>query len=252
MKLQACMTTSWDDGHPLDFRIAEMLDANELTGTFYIPQSASTGTMSPADVRQLSGRFEIGAHTIHHTFLDTVDEAKAKAEIVDSKAWVQDVTGRPCEMFCPPAGKFDARDIRLVREAGYVGMRSVELLSLDWPRLQDGVLLMPTTLHAFPHRPATYIKNAVKRRSPKNLWHYVMHGSLASWDDLARRMLTRVWSQGGVFHLWGHSWELEETAQWERLADVLKLMGEFTDKLPCLTNRQVCQHVNRSGLKAAC
>jgi hypothetical protein len=251
MTMNACMTTSWDDGHPLDFRIADLLDANGLCGTFYIPQSADTGTMPANDVRRLSERFEIGAHTIHHTFLDTVDEPTAKAEIAGSKAWVEDVTGEPCKMFCPPAGKFVERDSRLVREAGYVGLRSVELLSLDWPRSSDGLLIMPTTLHAFPHRPVTYIKNAVKRRSPRNLWHYVIHGGRASWEERAERMLAQVTARGGVFHLWGHSWELEETTQWDRLERVLKLMGRFKNQLPCLTNREVCHEFQGRQLKAA-
>ena len=45
MNPHAFMTTSWDDGHPLDYRIAEMLQEYGLRGTFYIPKQASTGTM---------------------------------------------------------------------------------------------------------------------------------------------------------------------------------------------------------------
>ena len=243
MTPDACMTTSWDDGHPLDFRVADLLESNGLRGTFYVPESASTGTMPAADVRRLSGRFEVGAHTIRHTFLDTADDVTAEREIVDSKAWVQDVTGRPCELFCPPAGKFAARDLRLIREAGYVGLRSVELLSTDWPRRTDGLLLMPTTLHAFPHGPATYLKNAIKRRSARNLWHFVKHGGASDWRHRAERMLDGVATHGGVFHLWGHSWELEQTGQWDRLTRVLEVMGRFTDRLPCLTNGEVCRRV---------
>ena len=37
MKASALVTTSWDDGHPLDIRLAEMLARYGVLGTFYIP-----------------------------------------------------------------------------------------------------------------------------------------------------------------------------------------------------------------------
>lgn len=32
---QLIITTSWDDGHPLDLKIAELLDKYGINGTFY-------------------------------------------------------------------------------------------------------------------------------------------------------------------------------------------------------------------------
>ena len=49
--------------------------------------------------------------------------------------------------------------------------------------------------------------------------------------------------RGGVFHLWGHSWELQEAGQWQRLADVFRIMREFTGEAAAVTNAQVCQAV---------
>jgi hypothetical protein len=46
---------------------------------------------------------------------------------------------------------------------------------------------------------------------------------------------------GGIFHLWGHSWELQETAQWQRLEELFSIMSEYRSELPCLTNSQLCQ-----------
>ena len=52
-------------------------------------------------------------------------------------------------------------------------------------------------------------------------------------------LLRTALAQNGVFHLWGHSWELEESQQWSRLEDVLKLMSELRKSAPCLSNWQV-------------
>jgi peptidoglycan/xylan/chitin deacetylase (PgdA/CDA1 family) len=247
MSKAALLTTSWDDGHPLDLRLATMLHKHRLTGTFYIPRDASTGTMSAAHVRELSAQFEIGSHTLDHTFLDTVNDAVARLQIVDSKKWVEDVTGKPCTMFCPPGGKYAERDVEMIRDAGYHAFRSVELMSVDHPRdLGNGLCLLPTTIHAFPQPPQAYVKNAIKRRNASNLWRYILHGHTLDWTRLAESMLQLVSTQGGVFHLWGHSWELETTAQWKRLEEVFQLMSIGARSIKCVTNGELVSQQPRS------
>src|SRR4051794_21779274 len=44
------ITTSWDDGHPLDIRIAELLAKYDLPGTFYIPRASQRPTMEESAV----------------------------------------------------------------------------------------------------------------------------------------------------------------------------------------------------------
>ncbi len=242
MNKQAWLTTSWDDGHPLDFRVADMLARHGLTGTFYIPRLAPTGTMTVSQVRDLGSAFEIGSHTMNHVFLDTASDEQARREIFDSRAWVEDTIGRPCPMFCPPGGKFTGTHIDLIRKAGYRALRSVELVSMDHPRdLGDGLYLMPTTVHAFPQPPHAYLKNALKRRRLGNLWNYIVHGRSIDWTSLGSKLLSRVVHHGGVFHLWGHSWELQETSQWERLDQVLFNMKQWSEVAPCVTNGEVIE-----------
>ena len=244
MSTHAYMTTSWDDGHPADSRLAQMLAQNGLAGTFYIPRKAQALMICEPEIRALSDRFEIGAHTMHHTFLDTATDLVAQREILESKGWVEDVTGKSCKMFCPPAGKFGPRDMRFMRQAGYLGMRSVELMSTAAPRTSDGLYVMPTTMHAYPHRPMTYLKNAAKRGAPQNLWRYITHRKkTADWEQLAISLLEEVATRGGVFHLWGHSWEIDDAGQWAQLDAVFRAMNRYTDRLACLTNSQVCEAV---------
>ena len=241
MTSAAYITTSWDDGHPLDWRIADLLSKYGLRGTFYVPQSTEHGTMTSAQLRDLSGVFEIGAHTIHHIDLTGASEKLAWQEMVDSKAWIEDCTGRTCSMFCPPMGKYTVRHAEMIRNAGFRGMRSVELLSLDEPRHQSQLHLMPTTVPAHPHGMATYARNVIKRAALRNLWLFVVHGRSTDWTQLSRSLLCHAIENGGVFHLWGHSWELEQTGQWQRLAGVLRFMGEHADQAKPLDNGQICQ-----------
>src|SRR5438477_8313135 len=150
-----CLTTSWDDGHPLDFRIADLLSKYGLTGTFYIPRRCQSPTMTEQQVRELSRYFEIGAHTMHHVFLDQCGEQTGREEIEQSKKWVEQVTGRECSMFCPPGGKFNARRLAQISAAGFRAIRTVEMISIARPTLCNDLLIMPASLQAHPHSPTS-------------------------------------------------------------------------------------------------
>jgi hypothetical protein len=199
--------------------------------------------MTAGQVRELGRTFDIGAHTVRHTVLTGATDEQASREILDSKAWVEDTTGKPCPMFCPPKGKYSPRHLGMIRQAGYVGVRSVELLSVDFPRAEGGIWLLPTTLQAHPHGLPAYVRNVLKRAAFRNLWLYVAHGRSTNWVMLVRSLLCRVVEHGGVFHLWGHSWELHQTGQWQALEEVLRFMSQFTGQAPARNNSEVCQAV---------
>jgi peptidoglycan-N-acetylglucosamine deacetylase len=241
MKSPTYITTSWDDGHPMDLRVAALLAKYGIAGTFYVPATTELGTMSGVEFRELILDFEIGAHTLHHVDLTRVSDQTAWQEIADSKAWVEDNTGVSCASFCPPLGRYGNLHLHMIRKAGYLGLRSVELLSLDFPRRQAGLMLMPTTIQAFPHRFSAFAKNAIKRKALANLWRYVIHGRAAEWPAMAESLLRHAIDRGGVFHLWGHSWELQDASQWQRLKDVLCFMSGFVRHAPALTNGQLCR-----------
>jgi peptidoglycan/xylan/chitin deacetylase (PgdA/CDA1 family) len=241
MKPATYLTTSWDDGHPLDLRVAELLVKYGLRGTFYVPRTNGTETMSAAQVRELSRAFEVGAHTAHHTILTSVTERQAWQEIVDARVWLEDTTSQPCPMFCPPSGKFTRRHLGLIRQAGYRGVRSVELLSIAPPRPRAGLLVQPTSVQAHPHGLATFARNLLKRAACKNLWLFLAHGRSTDWVRLTRSLAEHAVRGGGIFHLWGHSWELEATSQWRRLEEVLRFLSQLTGRAPARTNGQVCQ-----------
>lgn len=235
------ITTSWDDGHPLDFRVAEMLTKYGLAGTFYVPRAAPNETMTAAQLRELSGSFEIGAHTLNHVVLTGASQEEARREIVDSRAWVEDVTGSRCWMFCPPLGRFARRHLDVIRHAGYAGSRSVELLSLDLPRQTAGLAMMPTSVQAHPHGWMAYSRNTLRWGPLRKIPSLLRYGRSRDWVQLSRLLVTRALEQGGVFHLWGHSWEVEEGGGWQRLEETLRLLGELKTRAPAMTNGQVCR-----------
>lgn len=216
--------------------------------------------MGASSIRLLSKTFEIGAHTLDHITLTSVPSSQANQQIHDCKAWVEDVTGKSCTMFCPPCGKYKKEHLSMVQSAGFMGLRTVELLSIDPPRVistpspdapgegrgggMDGpataspksLILLPTTLQAHPHGRLVYLRNIARRLAARNLHLYFLAGAKTTWPQLAESLARRVIQRGGVFHLWGHSWEIEQTRQWRELDVVLCMLSSLMNDATRLTN----------------
>jgi hypothetical protein len=120
-------------------------------------------------------------------------------------------------MFCCPTGAFSRLHLEMIRRAGFIGLRTVEIGSLDFRRERAGLVLMPTTVQAYPHGLAALARNAIKRMAFSNLWRFVAHNRTTNWLELAGCLLDLALGTSGVFHLCGHSWELDEADQWTRL-----------------------------------
>jgi len=260
----AVITTSWDDGHLADLRLADLLERYRIPATFYIPQYdrlADQPVLKPAQLRTLADRgFEIGAHTINHAVLTTVTDEIARQEIAESRRYIADATGRDCTMFCAPQGKFTPAHVQMIRDAGLAGLRTVEMWSTDWPRPRQAAnsanrfdfAEMPTTLQAHPQTAASIARNLLKRRAVSNAWLYLKHGRAAGtdWPTQATALLKHVLEHGGVFHLWGHSWELEAYDQWAKLEAVLAQLRDAADRVTLATNGEICAAPRSSTLTA--
>jgi len=66
---------------------------------------------------------EIGAHTISHPILTSLDDERARVEIALGKRQLEDLIGKPVRLFAYPNGKvgqdYDARHVEMVRQAGF-------------------------------------------------------------------------------------------------------------------------------------
>lgn len=65
---------------------------------------------------------ELGAHTVDHEILSSLPLAEATAQIRDSRARLEEVTGRPCRLFAYPNGgakDFTEEHARVLAESGF-------------------------------------------------------------------------------------------------------------------------------------
>jgi peptidoglycan/xylan/chitin deacetylase (PgdA/CDA1 family) len=216
------VTTSWDDGDPRDLRIAEMLQSRGVCGTFYVPIIGYNGgpTLSPVESRLLAVQgFEIAAHGMSHHTLPKFRGKELKREVSVCKARLEDVLGEAVRMFSYPKGRYSSRVVTALKDAGYEGARTTHMMACD---LRFDSFEMPTTLQVFPHTRSIYIKNIVRAGNLHRLCDYVIRfHELESWVELGKRLFDRVLKEGGVWHLVGHSWEIEQMGLWDQLREIL-------------------------------
>jgi peptidoglycan-N-acetylglucosamine deacetylase len=223
-KKQLIITTSWDDGHALDLRLAELLDKYSIKGTFYVPiNNAEHPVMQPSELTLIADKFEIGGHTVNHIYLDKLSEEEARYEVSECKTVLQNRLGRTVDAFCYPGGKYSQRDIRLVDDAGFLFGRTTRLLhtasAID-------TKLMDTSVQAFHHSRVTLTKHCLKAGFVLPIVQQLFfYKGNKNFPLLAEVLMNKIVSNGGVFHLWGHSWEIEEFGLWNDLELLLKALA---------------------------
>lgn len=214
----AILTTSWDDGHPLDLRLADMLNRHGIAATFYLPISNREGlpVLDAGQMRELAAAgFEIGVHTLDHQRLDSVPAREIFRQVMQGKATLEDRLGSAVHGFCYPGGRGLRQARTALSESGLHYARTTEMFRLD---MGHAPFARPTTLQVFPHGAAALLKNWARQGMGwdrlERLGRCLTHCDLASRLDL---LLNEAIDGGGLLHLWGHSWEIERYGLWSVL-----------------------------------
>jgi peptidoglycan/xylan/chitin deacetylase (PgdA/CDA1 family) len=231
------ITTSWDDGHTFDLRLVELLDRYGLQGTFYVARECEFARprLTEAHLRAIAQRHEIGAHTLNHVILTEQPLSVCRTEIADSKAWLEDVVGQAVTAFCYPTGRYNAAIQQIVAESGFRLARGTAQYHLT---LGTDRWAMPTTLQLYPYplRPLPAVAwwrgwwtrlHPLRRALPATWQQGIRLSALRNWQTLARAYAEQAQQQQGIWHLWGHSWEIERYGLWGALDTLLQTIVQF-------------------------
>jgi peptidoglycan/xylan/chitin deacetylase (PgdA/CDA1 family) len=233
---QVYVTTSWDDGHRLDGRLSALLKNYGIKATFYISprdhEFSAAERLTDAEIQKLSESFEIGAHTMTHPRLDKISDSVAREEIVASKRYLEKLLNKTIVSFCYPGGRYTKSHPPMVREAGFSYARSVR-------RFDHGFTGTPyeanTTVNTYNHYQDLWKIAKLARFNPWKIRYYFQ------WDNLAKAMFDRVSELRGVFHLWGHSWEIDQHDDWQKLENVLSYIAG-KKQVRYITNGELLAH----------
>jgi hypothetical protein len=214
----AIFTTSWDDGHPLDLKLADILAEHGVRGTFYVPVKLKP-RLQESDLRRLRNLgMEIGAHTVSHVNLPTASDPLV--ELVDGKRYLEDVLGEEITAFAYPRGKFDRRTSRLAQRAGYRLARTTVAFSTQ---RSFHPYQMPTSFQFVPQTRAIHARHALHEWNVKGLLRWCGRWRCeTSLDRLNEHAIEDARSSQGIVHVWGHSWEIESHQLWGQLKTLLK------------------------------
>jgi peptidoglycan/xylan/chitin deacetylase (PgdA/CDA1 family) len=141
---------TFDDGNSSDYAIAAPeLRRRGLSGSFFVlaGKLGREGYLSSVQVRELSAEgFEIGSHGLNHVVWTNASNAELAREINDSKAILEDITGRSVQSAAVPFGLYDRRVLRELSRHDYHNVFSSDggprlTTTLPTPRysLQRGV-----------------------------------------------------------------------------------------------------------------
>jgi peptidoglycan/xylan/chitin deacetylase (PgdA/CDA1 family) len=208
---------SVDDGHPLDLRIADMLQRHGLRATFYVPIHNSEGApvMTSSQAHELARHFDVGSHTLDHRYLTTLNDAAAWRQITEGKTELEQRIGRQVSGFCYPGGKYLARHQHMVSRAGFRYARTTRNL---YPCAGHQPWVVPTSLQFYPHGRSVLIRNFFSQGSYTTRWPafraIVME---ENWLMRLYRLFDHLEQHGSVFHLWCHAADVEHLQLWKAL-----------------------------------
>lgn len=229
-------TTSWDDGYALDMKISSILDVFNMKGTFYLCPHKQHGKemLSNKDIFNLNKKHELGAHTMNHPKLTLIPATKAQKEIIESKKWIEKLSGKSCKMFCYPYGSSNDEIESMVKKAGYIGARGT-------------TQMLFSSVNSFQQNTSLQIAPFPKRITYSRWWHRLdLYGPLrvkgkaikaydiplskcTSWLSFAKALFIYAHSTNQpYFHLWGHSHEIEKYSMWQDLELFLKFVNTHT------------------------
>ena len=77
---------------------------------------------------------EVGAHTVTHPILTSLDDDSARSEIVDCKQQLENILGKPVRLFAYPNGKagkdYNQHHVTMVRQAGFEAAFTTEISAI--------------------------------------------------------------------------------------------------------------------------
>ncbi|HTW57376.1 MAG TPA: polysaccharide deacetylase family protein [Terriglobales bacterium] len=246
-KKEKYVTISVDDGHPTDLRTVDLLHKYGLTATFYVPgTNHERAVMTPSEVRDLDRQFEVGSHTMSHIRLTWMPAAKARQEVIDGKKFSEDTLGHEVVAFCYPGGKFNRRIERFVEEAGFLAGRTCRYFLNDYPK---NPFSWDISTYANTYPAYVQVRHCLMEANFAGAYKYLTtFKARVPWVDQFVCALEDVSRNGGMAHLYFHSWEIEQNGEWDKLEGLFKVIAQYSDLKPVTNSFLYRRWHERRGL----
>jgi peptidoglycan/xylan/chitin deacetylase (PgdA/CDA1 family) len=208
--------SSWDDVTRLDLKLCELLETYKLKGTFFVVNNWIGKEISRGELQHISEIHELGAHTLNHVDLTQVAMEVAEKEISESKRLLENLVGKPVTSFAYPKGHYTKAHVVMVRNAKYLCARTTKPF---YVKTTGNPYELNVTIWTHPHR-LRDIRGMF--RLSKLFPNLVVNPlRIKKWSELGKQIFDVLLESGGVFHFFGHAWQVEEIDGWRKLEDLL-------------------------------
>ena len=238
-KRDIIITTSWDDGSLSDMRLAELLIKYHIPATFYLPiDNVERRCLGRAEISALGRDFDIGCHTYHHTDLTGISTHEAQKEIMDGKQELEQIIGREVSSFCYPFGRYNDSIVKIVKACGFTGARTIRLHTRYISNPYKAGTMVTTKQYQYFFR--RYLLYTIAANDYRMLGFLFQKGLfLKEWNRVAARSLDFIMNNGGIWHLWGHSWAIEANNDWDKLESIFRLINDLPRDVLKINNSQL-------------
>lgn len=232
-------TTSWDDGSIYDIKLSELLNKYGIKGTFYLPiiNKQVSRSLATNDMQNINKYFEVGGHTYSHAVLTEISLIEAQQQIAKGKMALEDALGEKVSSFCFPKGKYNVNLVNVINDCGFLFARTTNNFR-NRKILEVNKSLMHVSLQAYPHNLLGYGISVLKGNWEGFINCLKTARNLNSWQLLSKNLFDYAYKTNGVYHLWGHSWEIEKYRLWDMLEEFLQYAASHTDIVFC-TNTEL-------------
>lgn len=223
--LKKAVTLSYDDGVVQDIRLAAIMDAHGIKGTFNIngrdfteerPAIFSHERLSRAQSLELynTPEHEVALHSYTHPFLSRMPAGNAAYEIIKDREALEEMFGTIVRGMAYPMGAYNDDVVTTLRQCGVVYSRTIQ----------------PT----FDFRlPADWLR-----------WHPTCHHKAKEMPALCDKFLNLqiAYRPSQLFYLWGHSYEFDKDNNWELIEEFCAKMGGRED-IWYATNMEIYEYM---------
>jgi len=164
--------------------------------------------------------------------------------MVESKSWLEAILGKKVGTFCYPFGDYNEEISFIAKKVGFKGARTTERFIINSPK---NFFTFGTTINVYPQPFRKKNENHYFGRYLLQPFLQTYSGAkkmgiptykMLRWKTMAISAFDITLARGEVFHLWGHSWEIDKYGMWDELENLLKYIS-FKKNCEYLTNGQV-------------
>lgn len=186
------VTMSYDDSNESDIRLVELFDKYGIKATFNINTNNNPNGVPEKEYKNVYKNHEVAVHTVTHPFLENLPILTQMQEIKENKKSIESAVEYVVRGMAYPFGTYNEEVINTAKVCGIVYGRTTEATNgFRFPR--DFMKWHPSCHHA----------DAAK---------------MAEWfvGDLDVPWRT------DLFYIWGHSHELRNEKDWEKMEEICK------------------------------